>query len=308
VERKTITIVRTIKVLIGGVFLFNVLLWFPSTRLFCLYALGRSSRCSMQQAVQSFDIMARRVEIQKELDRRKRLIGKDAAGFHLWETPMGRFWVPGRNDEALVFNLAEQATKVYGEGSYGVQPRDVVLDCGANVGAFTREALSDGARLVVAIEPAPENIECLRRNFADEIVKGQVIVVPKGVWNKDDVLTLRVDANNSARDSFVGSYGPALSEVKVPLVTIDELFAELKLDRVDFIKLDIEGAEKQALAGANNTLAKYHPRLAIAMEHLPDGPIRIPQVLAAQAQDYRVSCGDCIDEITHIRPDVLYFQ
>jgi FkbM family methyltransferase len=207
-----------------------------------------------------------------------------------------------------VFNLAEQATKVYGEGRDGVQPRDVVLDCGANVGVFTREALADGARLVVAVEPAPENIECLRRNFPDEIGKGRVIVVSKGVWNKDDILPLRIDAGNSARNSFVGSFGPALAEVKVPLVTIDELAAELKLERVDFIKLDIEGAEKQALAGAKNTLAKYHPRLAIAMEHLADDPVRIPQVLAAEAPDYRVICGDCVDEITHIRPDVLYFQ
>ena len=94
----------------------------------------------------------------------------------------------------------------------------------------------------------------------------------------------------------------------MPLVTIDELAAELKLERVDFIKLDIEGAEKQALAGAKNTLAKYHPRLAIAMEHLADDPVRIPQVLAAEAPDYRVTCGDCVDEITRIRPDVLYFQ
>ncbi len=302
------TSIRTIKVLIGAVLLLNVLIWVPSTRLFCLYALGRSSRCSMQQAVHSFDTMARRAAIMRELDRGKRLIEKDPAGFHLWETSLGRFWIPARNDVTLLFNLAEQATKVYGEGRDGVQPRDVVLDCGANVGVFTREALADGARLVVAIEPAPENVECLRRNFADEIGKGRVIVVPKGVWNKADILTLRIDAGNSARNSFVGSFGPALAEIKVPLLTIDDLAAELKLERVDFIKLDIEGAEKQALAGAKNTLAKYHPKLAIAMEHLPDDPVRIPQVLAAEAPDYRVTCGDCVDEITRVRPDVLYFQ
>ena len=302
------SLVHTIKVLIGAVLLFNVLLWIPSTRLLCLYALGRSSHCSMQQAVHSFDTIARRGEIMKELDRGKHLVEKDPAGFNLWQTSLGRFWVPARNDETLIFNLAEQATKVYGEGRDGVQPRDVVLDCGANVGVFTREALADGTRLVVAIEPAPENVECLRRNFADEIGKGRVIVVPKGVWNKDDILPLRIDAGNSARDSFVGSFGPALAEVKVPLVTIDELAAELKLERVDFIKLDIEGAEKQAVSGAKNTLAKYHPRLAIAMEHLADDPVRIPQVLFAEAPGYRVICGDCVDEVTRIRPDVLFFQ
>ena len=77
---------------------------------------------------------------------------------------------------------------------------------------------------------------------------------------------------------------------------------------MDFIKLDIEGAEKQAVSGAKNTLAKYHPRLAIAMEHLADDPVRIPQVLFAEAPGYRVICGDCVDEVTRIRPDVLFFQ
>jgi len=84
-----------------------------------------------------------------------------------------------------------------------VRSGDVVLDCGANVGVYTRDALDSGAKLVVAIEPAPENIECLRRNFAPEVAAGRVIVYPKGVWDKDDFLTLNVDPNNSAADSFL---------------------------------------------------------------------------------------------------------
>jgi FkbM family methyltransferase len=302
------TATRTVKILIGMVVLANVLFWLPSTRLFCLYAMGRTSRCPLQKAVHSFDTLKRRVAIQGQLDREKRLVQNDPAGFHLWDTPRGRYWIPARNDETLTDNLAEQATKVYGDAEQGVHAGDVVLDCGANIGVFTREALTDGARLVVSIEPAPENVECLRRNFADEIGKGRVIVVPKGVWDRDDILTLRVDAGNSARNSFVGSFGPAMQEVKVPLTTIDALMTELKLDRADFIKMDIEGAEKQALRGARNTLARFHPRMAIAMEHLADDPVRIPEVVFAEWPAYRIACGDCIDEITKARPDVLFFR
>jgi FkbM family methyltransferase len=302
------TAARTIKILIGVIVVANVLFWLPSTRLFCLYAMGRTSRCPLQKAVHSFDTMARRVAIQRQLDREKRLVQSDPSGFHLWDTPRGRYWIPARNDETLTDNLAEQATKVYGDGEEGVHTGDVVLDCGANVGVFTREALTDGARLVAAIEPAPENVECLRRNFADEIGKGRVIVVPKGVWDRDDILTLRVDAGNSARNSFVGSFGPAKQEVKVPLTTIDQLMTDLKLDRADFIKMDIEGAEKQALRGARNTITRFHPRMAIAMEHLADDPVRIPEVVFAEWPAYRITCGDCIDQITKARPDVLFFR
>src|SRR5258708_37616111 len=104
------SLVRTIKGLISAVLLFNVLLWVPSTRLFCLYALGRSSHCSMQQAMHSFNTIARRAEIMKELDRGKKVIQKDSARFNLLETSLGRVLVAARNDENLIFNLAQQAT------------------------------------------------------------------------------------------------------------------------------------------------------------------------------------------------------
>lgn len=46
----------------------------------------------------------------------------------------------------------------------------------------------------------------------------------------------------------------------------------------------------------------------IAMEHLADDPVRIPEVVFAESPTYRIACGDCIDEITKARPDVLFFR
>ena len=140
--------------------------------------------------------------------------------------------------------------KSMARGENFVRPGDVVLDCGANIGVFVREALDAGAKTVVAIEPAPENIECLRRNFKSDIDAGRVIVYPKGVWDKDDFLTLHVDDHNSAADSFViNPKDSHESDQKLPLTTIDKLVAELNLQSVDFIKMDIEGAEVKALKG-----------------------------------------------------------
>lgn len=299
---------RIVKIVIGVIVLANILFWIPPTRLLALYAVGRTSRCPVGKAVRSFATVSKRLAIQKQLDRSKKLIASDPAGYHLWETTMGRYWVPSRDDDVLTDNLSEQATQVYGDQVDGVHPGDVVFDCGANIGVYTKVALAAGAKLVVAIEPAPENVECLRRNYAAEIGQGRVVVVPKGVWDRDDVLVLREDKGNSARDSFVVSYGAEARETRVPLTTIDELVQELKLDSVGFMKLDIEGAEKRALAGARNTLQKYHPRMAIAMEHLKDDPVAIPQVILALAPSYHVTCGDCVDQGSKVRPDVLFFQ
>src|SRR5262249_48747180 len=145
-------------------------------------------------------------------------------------------------DTRVSFLLSEQESKVYGDGPRRVKPGDIVLDCGANVGVFTREALDAGASLVVSIEPSARNVECLRRNFATEVAAGKVIVYPKGVWDKDDEMVMYV-YKNSALDSFVMNGRTEESGRPVPqkfkVTTIDEIANELKLPRVDFIKMDI---------------------------------------------------------------------
>ncbi len=236
-----------------------------------------------------------------------REVERDPAGYHLWETPKGRYWMPAGNDYVLPFNLAEQERKIYGTGAEAVKAGDVVLDCGANMGVYTREALDAGASLVVAIEPGPENVECLRRNFASEIAARKVILYPKGVWDKDDFLTLQVDPENSAADSFVIKREGAREGARVALTTIDKLVEELALPRVDYIKMDIEGAEQRALAGARRTILRFHPRLAISAYHNPADPERIPVLVRETWSGYRMKCGYCTEANWGVRPDVLFF-
>ena len=279
----------------------------PSVRLFALKAVGRSPVCPMSNALaadQNFELQKQRaIDILKA----SKVIQKEP-GYHWVETPKGRWWIPEGNDYVLPFNLAEQSREIYGTGEYAVKPGDTVLDCGANVGTWTRTALDRGAKLVVGFEPAPENIESYRRNFKDEIASGRVILVPKGVWDKEDVLLLKRDPHNSAADSFVmledGTPG-----VKAPLTTIDRAVAELKLAQIDYIKMDIEGAETRALDGGKTTIAKYHPRLSIATEHSPEDGMKIPAAVRKIWDGYRTICGPCLETTDgHIRPDVLYFQ
>ncbi|MEO8128407.1 MAG: FkbM family methyltransferase [Bryobacteraceae bacterium] len=190
-----------------------------------------------------------------------------------------------------------------------VKPGDIVLDCGANVGVFTNAALKAGAKVVVAVEPAPENLECLRRNFVQQIEDGRVIVYAKGVWDKEDFLTLNVDEHNSAADSFVlHPVGAQTTTQRLPLTTIDKLVDELNLERVDFIKMDIEGAEPKALIGARATLAKYHPRLSISAYHEPGHPELIPKVVKSAWDGYQTECGPCSIDHATIRPDILWFH
>ena len=177
--------------------------FYPPARLFALAAAGRSSICPLAAAVKSRRNLADQLRNKDRILAASHMVQQDAGGFELWQTPYGSYWVPKGSRWVLPFNLAERERHIYGTGDQAVQPGNVVLDCGANVGTDTRGWIEAGAKLVVAIEPAPENIECLRRNFANEIAAGKVILVEKGVWDKDDTLTFQVDPENSAADSFV---------------------------------------------------------------------------------------------------------
>jgi FkbM family methyltransferase len=163
-----------------------------------------------------------------------------------------------------------------------------------------------GAAKVIAIEPGPENLECLRRNFAAEIADGRVVLYPKGIWDKDDILKLRVDPNDSARDTFVRKIDNAQS-IEVPLTTVDKMVAELRLPSVDFIKMDIEGAEQKAVTGAKDTLARFHPRMALCIYHLRGDEIMVPKLVHDAVADYKVT-KTCLCAKDVMQPEVAFFD
>lgn len=231
---------------------------------------------------------------------------KTEAGLDLWNTPQGGIW-DIHGDIILPFLMAEQQRDIYEPPGHEVRRGDIVLDCGANIGVFTKKALSRGADLVVAIEPAPLTLEALRRNLKEEINSGRVIVYPKGVWDHDAELELALDTVNQAANSVVigKEQGPT---VRVPLTTIDKIVAELKLPRVDFIKMDIEGAEKPAIQGASDTIRRFQPRMSLSSEHLADDYTAIPAVVKSLEPRYRYRGCDCEGKKGRIRALVLAFD
>ena len=170
------------------------------------------------------------------------------------------------------------------------------------------ECCAVGPRVPVAIEIAPPTIECLRRNFSEEISHGRVVIYPKGVWNRPDLLEMSfVDPSNAGENSVV--LGRQVSnKIRVPVTTIDLIAAELNLDRVDFIKMDIEGAEAKALQGGQATIRHFRPRMAISCEHLPSDVKEIPQVVNTIQPGYQVRASDCYDFFSRVRPAVFHFR
>jgi len=216
--------------------------------------------------------------------------------------------VPGAHG-GIPYNAAEQEWMFRHNPKQGVKSGDIVLDCGANVGVFTKFALQRGASLVVAIEPEPLSLECFRRNLATEIAAGKVIVVPEGVWSCDGSFPLRISPDNPAGHSMaIHDVGRVIN---VPVSRIDTLVQRLGLERVDYIKMDIEGAEREALSGARDTLTKHRPTLMIESYQRPDDMEVIPDIVSRAYSGYSLSCGPCqpLNESSRtIVPHVIYFQ
>jgi FkbM family methyltransferase len=281
--------------------------WLQRSRLLLT---SRDSLCSLKAGIRaiSFDTSGKSAA-ETRLLRQMRLTARAEDQMELWETPFGKFWIPKDNVGSLAYLLTEVERRVNGDGERGVRPGDIVLDCGANLGTFTREALRAGAATVVAIEPAPENWACLLRTFAEEIQSGRVVVYRKGVWDHDDQLLLNLSPGGTGKDSVVFQYGDqARGTVVVPLTTIDKLVSELKLDHVDFIKMDIEGAERNALAGARTTLRRFRPRMAISGYHRPDDTRKLPAVVGSIEPAYSMSCDECVLHENDIVPETLFFR
>jgi len=111
-----------------------------------------------------------------------------------------------------------------------------------------------------------------------------VIVYEKGVWDKDDRMILERKNHTWADQVIAAGAGPS-----VAVTTIDRIVSDLRLPTVNFIKMDIEGAERNALAGAAATLGTYRPRMAVASYHRPDD-LQVLPPLALSAQPGYTTC------------------
>lgn len=147
-------------------------------------------------------------------------------------------------------------------------PGDVVVEVGAHVGylaEFFAEMVGPAGRLDV-YEPAPENLRYLRRNLEG---RDNVSIVAVALSDEIGFASFFVEDLSGQNNSLVADYEVLegnqeragvrahLTEIRVPTDTIDNRY--LDTDRLDFIKIDVEGAELQVLQGASQVLAKFHP-------------------------------------------------
>jgi FkbM family methyltransferase len=157
---------------------------------------------------------------------------------------------------------------------------DVVIDVGAAEGLFSLIALQRGAR-VVAIEPNPVFVAAMQKTFGRHIPE-RVMVFHAAAGDHE----AEVGAPLEPLVSSVRVVGPG-SEGDVRMVPLDRLLSDL--DRVTFIKADIEGMEMQMLKGACGLIRRFHPKLAITCYHEANDYREMIRFVQGLVPEYRVA-------------------
>lgn len=140
-----------------------------------------------------------------------------------------------------------------------VRSGDVVLDIGAHIGYFTLllSGLVGETGKVFAFEPDPANYDLLVKNIELNKLKN-VIAVQKAIGNNNEIMPLYLSTENT-RYHNVYNWDDDAESVDVEMIRLDDYFRQYPdVTSVDFIKMDIQGSEGEAIKGAAGILKNSH--------------------------------------------------
>jgi FkbM family methyltransferase len=152
-----------------------------------------------------------------------------------------------------------------------IRQGDVVVDAGAFTGDYTvyasRAVGSSGH--VVAFEPDPNNLRRLKRNLKGEL--NNVTIINKGLWSHNGTLPFKMGDSGLTSGTTSNSDDIGVNDITVNVARLDDELEQLGISQINVLKMDIEGAEIEAIKGARRTLCENNAYTCIATYHILDG-------------------------------------
>ena len=180
-----------------------------------------------------------------------------------------------------------------------IETGNIVVDIGANIGLHTLNMarIVGNTGQVFAFEPDPSNFEILKKNVKINNYKN-IILEQKAVGDKHGRTTL-YQSDHPGKHRIFPQTEQAKSQVQVELTNLDNYFDSDMIDKINFIKIDVEGMEFGVLKGMKNIL-KNNKKIKILFEFVPKDTIEAG-FIPIELLDYLTSNGFklyCMDEKT----------
>jgi len=174
---------------------------------------------------------------------------------------------------------------------------DYVLDIGACYGETSLwfSGMVGESGYVWAFEPDDVNYTILGENIRRNNIKN-IQIVKKGAYNKNTQLSF--DARGTGSKIVEQKGGNIVDVIKV-----DDFVEEQKIRRVNYVKMDIEGAERFAVEGMKDTIRRFKPSLALSVYHLSEDIVNIPKLVLGIFPHYRVY----LDHFSSNFPETVMF-
>ena len=176
--------------------------------------------------------------------------------------------------------------------SESCKPGAVIIDIGAHIGLFSIIAAQVTGKLgkVYAFEPAPNTYALLQKTIVINHEEQVIETFQKAVGKENGKITFFVSKNQADNSNSLVNYKEdrTLHGIDVAVTTIDNFVKEKNITRLDFIKIDVEGAEFDTLQGAAETLKNLKPVCIVAIH---------PEPIAAKGDklediyDFIISCN-----------------
>lgn len=154
------------------------------------------------------------------------------------------------------------------------------IDIGANIGYFTCFLYKQNVKTIYSFEPDPVSFSYLSKNTKD---KANIVINNIAISSKNEELKLYLHPESSGKNRI--SMSPDWHSIEISALSLDHYLKESNnVEKVDFIKIDVEGHEMKVLQGAKNTIRKFRPFIYI--EFSPGNVDENRQELAQQLMDF----------------------
>lgn len=222
----------------------------------------------------------------KKRKLRKSLFEMYSEGYKILDIDGMVLYLPDAESTEAIINIYCECMLPYHPHYYlnnPVKQGDIVFDCGACEGIFTKSVLNL-AQKVYVIEPNPIMCKCLERTFENEIVNGKVIIIQAALGSEEGTIRYIEDIN-TVSGGFV-TKEENVNGIYVKQTTIDKIIEQYAIPHVDYIKSDIEGAERNMILGARKTIKRDKPRMSICSYHYEDDENVIKKRIQSIRSDY----------------------